>query len=158
MCLDLCLDDQSMSPQKALTRKQVAAFSAMLLIGAWVRAQEIASASFEADCDTETHSDRSDIRRERMPIIAEVMQLSKKDAAAFLPVYKDYEAAMSLIDDERVAYINTYEAEYLTMTEAWAKSMMERIFDLESRRAELKHQSYSEFNNASFPLGLRKAT
>jgi len=89
---------------------------------------------------------RADMRADRATIITEAMNFSDKDAAAFWPIYRKYEYERSTLDDRRVAVIKEYAEKYTTLTDADAKAMAERMFDCDSRLAELKKTYFKKFN------------
>src|SRR6476620_1000881 len=55
---------------------------------------------------------RSDVRAEKVAIITEVMGFSETEDAAFWPVYREYDAEMAKLGDERVALIADYAKNY----------------------------------------------
>jgi hypothetical protein len=85
---------------------------------------------------------RSDIRDQKVAIIAGMMQLSEADDARFWPVYREYEQELSRINDERVALIREYAASYETMTDQVANRLAHAVLDLEARRNALKTKYY----------------
>jgi hypothetical protein len=89
---------------------------------------------------------RADMRADRATIITEAMSFSDNDAAAFWPTYRKYEYERTLLDDRRVAVIKQYAEKYSTLTDADAKTMAERMFDCDSRLAELKKTYFKKFN------------
>ena len=63
---------------------------------------------------------RSDLRAQKVAIITEVMQFTEAEDAAFWPVYREYEAELAKINDDRMALIKDYAAGYETLTDATA--------------------------------------
>lgn len=107
----------------------------------------VAQASSQGDINSEIESLRADYRADKVKIITAVMQFTEKDSAAFWPIYKKYEAELTKLNDERVDLIKAYANKYDTMTDADAKSMSEKAFDLESRRVELRKKYFKEFSS-----------
>lgn len=89
---------------------------------------------------------RADSRAERENIISRAMNFSEKDAAAFWPIYRQYEYDRTALDDARVAVIKEYTQKNATLTDAEAKSMAERMFAYDSSLATLKKKYYRKFN------------
>ena len=87
---------------------------------------------------------RANLGADKTTIITAGMNFSDKDAAAFWPIYRNYEHERSTLDDRRVAVIKEYAEKYSTLTDADAKAMSDQMFDCDSRLAELK-KAY--FNN-----------
>ena len=99
---------------------------------------------------------RADMRADRATIITQAMDFSDKDAAAFWPIYRKYEYERSLLDDRRVAVIKEYAEKYSALSDVDAKGMAERMFDCESRLAELKKTYFKKFNKVLPALTVTK--
>ena len=89
---------------------------------------------------------RANMGADRVTLITAAMNFNDKDAAAFWPIYRSYEHERSTLDDRRVAVIKEYAGKYSTLTDADAKAMAERMFDCDSRLAELKKAYFKKFN------------
>ena len=96
----------------------------------------------------ETYVDtiRADLRADKVGVISAVMQFSERDAAAFWPIYKKYEFEVAKLNDERIQGIKRYAQEWSTMSDADAKNLAEKSFDLETRRTNLKKKYFAEFS------------
>src|SRR5829696_8781174 len=55
---------------------------------------------------------RSDVRVQKVAIITQVMGFSEGEDKLFWPIYRDYDAQMSKLGDERVALIAEYARSY----------------------------------------------
>ncbi len=99
---------------------------------------------------------RAEMRADRATIITQAMNFSDKDAAVFWPIYRKYEYERSTVDDRRVAVIKEYAAKYSTLTDADAKGMAERMFDCETRIAELRKTYFKKFNKVLPSLTVAK--
>jgi hypothetical protein len=91
---------------------------------------------------------RADMRADKVAIITDAMKFTPQESTAFWPIYKKYEFDLSKLNDGRVALIKTYADKYTTMTDADAKAMAEKSFNLESSRVDLKKQYFKEFSKA----------
>ena len=89
---------------------------------------------------------RANMGADRVTIITAAMNFSDKNAAAFWPIYRNYEHARSTLDDRRVAVIKEYAHKYSSLTDADAKAMSQQMFDCDSRLAELKKAYFKKFN------------
>jgi len=89
---------------------------------------------------------RADIRADKVTIISATMNFGDKDAAAFWPIYRQYEHERSVLDDGRVVIIKEYAEKYSNLTDADAKAMAERMFEYDSRIAALKKKYFKKFN------------
>jgi hypothetical protein len=106
----------------------------------------ICFAQSDPDIDSEIQSVRADMRADKVAIITDAMKFTPQESTAFWPIYKKYEFDLSKLNDGRVALIKTYADKYTSMTDADAKAMAEKSFDLESSRVDLKKKYFKEFN------------
>jgi len=89
---------------------------------------------------------RADLRSDKIEVITSAMQFNEKDAAAFWPIYKNYEAEQAKLNDERIQVIKNYSDKWATLTDAEAKELAEQSLDLESRRTDLRKKYFATFN------------
>ncbi|HMK30548.1 MAG TPA: hypothetical protein VK473_12750 [Terriglobales bacterium] len=129
---------------KTLTRLLIS----LLMAGVLNPAKAVAQASADAggDLNSEIESLRADLRADKLAIITEAMRFTPPESDAFWPIYKKYDLERSRLDDERVQLIKSYSDKFSGLTDADAKSMAEKSFDLESRRIDLKKKYFKEFN------------
>jgi hypothetical protein len=85
---------------------------------------------------------RSDVHAQKVAILTEVMAFTDAEDKAFWPIYREYEAEMSKLGDERVALIGEYAKTYSSMTDAIASKLAATALDLESRRQATKAKYY----------------
>ena len=85
---------------------------------------------------------RSDIRVQKVAIIAGMMQFSEADDQKFWPVYRDYERELTAINDERLTLVREYAQAYEKMTDETANRLAHAVLDLEARRHALKTKYY----------------
>jgi len=60
---------------------------------------------------------RSDVRQQKAEMMGAVMQLSAADAAKFWPIYSEYDADLTKVNDLRAANIQEYADSYSEMTD-----------------------------------------
>ena len=94
---------------------------------------------------------RSDIRLQKAAIITEVMEFTEAEDAAFWPIYREYDAEMSKLGDERVRLIADYAGSYATLTDATADKLAATALDLEARRQAAKAKCYDRLKKALSP-------
>jgi hypothetical protein len=94
---------------------------------------------------------RSDVRFERVAIITEMMQFTEEEDEKFWPVYREYETALSKVNDDRLALIKDYAAAYGNITDEVADRLARGALDLEARRHALKVQYYDRFKSVLSP-------
>ena len=94
---------------------------------------------------------RSDLRAQHVAIITEVMQFNEAEDAKFWPVYREYETDLAKINDDRMALIKDYAANYEKLTDDVADKLARRALDLEAKRGALKSTYYDKFKTALSP-------
>ena len=95
-----------------------------------------AQTSNDADINSQIESLRADLRADKVKIITAAMHFTPQESAAFWPIYRKYQAELDNLNDERVQLIKSYAEKYDSLTDADAKAMSEKAFDLESRRVQ----------------------
>jgi hypothetical protein len=91
---------------------------------------------------------RSDVRTQKVAILTSLMELSEAEDKAFWPLYRDYDADMSKLGDERVALIADYARNYEKLTDAVAGTLAAKALDLEARRHAAKARHYERIKAA----------
>ena len=94
---------------------------------------------------------RSDVRTQKVAIITEVMGFTEAEDSAFWPIYREYDAEMAKLGDERVALIAEYAKNYAQMTDEVADKLATKALDLEARRQALKGKYYDRVKKALSP-------
>jgi hypothetical protein len=95
---------------------------------------------------------RSDLRTQKVAILTEVMGFTEAEDAAFWPIYREYDAEMSKLGDERVALIAEYADNYSKMTDAVADKLATKAIELEGKRQAVKAKCYERVKAALSPL------
>ena len=85
---------------------------------------------------------RSDVRQEKAEMMGAVMALSAADAAKFWPIYSEYDAELSKVNDLRVANIKEYARTYNDMTDEKADELIHNAATYEKQRSELLAKYY----------------
>jgi hypothetical protein len=94
---------------------------------------------------------RSDLRSQRIAIITELMQFTEAEDTKFWPVYREYETELAKVNDERIALIKEYAANYEKLTDEVADRLARGALDVEGRRNGLKARYYDRFKSALSP-------
>jgi hypothetical protein len=85
---------------------------------------------------------RSDVRQQKSEIMGAVMVLSADDAAKFWPIYSEYDADLTKLNDQRVANIKDYADSYDEMTDAKADELIQKALAFQKERSELLAKTY----------------
>ena len=110
-------------------------------------AQEQATQSATADAKEKNIQEyielmRSNVRDEKSQIMGAVMQLNIDDAAKFWPIYSQYDAELTKLNNLRVENIQDYANNYSQMTDAKADELIQRSLDFQKQRGELLAKYY----------------
>jgi hypothetical protein len=91
---------------------------------------------------------RSDVRQQKSEIMGAVMLLSAQDATKFWPIYSDYDAQLTKLNDQRVENIKEYARNYDQMTDEKADELVQKSLAYQKQRAELLAQTYDKVKQA----------
>jgi hypothetical protein len=91
---------------------------------------------------------RIDVRQQKAEIMGAVMALNAQDAAKFWPIYSDYDAQLTKLNDQRVQTIKEYAQSYNDMTDQKADELVQRSEAYQKQRAELLASTYSKVKDA----------
>lgn len=76
------------------------------------------------------------------------MALSAADAAKFWPIYADYDAQLTKLNDQRVEIIKEYAQDYNDMTDTKADELMQKALSYQKQREELLVATYQKVRQA----------
>jgi len=85
---------------------------------------------------------RKDVNAEKAKLLGTVMQFDAEDAAKFWPIYRDYDAELTQLNDLRVANIQEYAKSYTTMTDGKADELIKNGMAYQKQRGELLAKYY----------------
>ena len=91
---------------------------------------------------------RTDVRQQKAEIMGAVMLLSADDATKFWPIYSDYDAELSKLNDQRLANIKEYAQAYDQMTDDKADELVQKSLAFQKQRAELLAKTYDRVKQA----------
>jgi hypothetical protein len=91
---------------------------------------------------------RSDVKKAKVQVMGDVMQFTGDQAAAFWPIYKQFEAELAAVGDNQLALIKEYAANYDNLTNAVADQLAEKLMGIEQQRMDLKRKYYARFKSA----------
>ncbi len=81
---------------------------------------------------------RSDVRTGKEAIVLKNLGLTDAQSAAFTPIYDAYSAEMKTNWDKRIQLIKDYAAQYETMNDNAASSLMKRNMDLDKDNLSIR--------------------
>jgi len=91
---------------------------------------------------------RENVRQDKAEIMGAIMALSAADAAKFWPIYSEYDAQLTKLNDQRVENIKQYARDYEQMTDEEADQLVQKSMAYQKERAELLVQTYEKVKQA----------
>ena len=76
------------------------------------------------------------------------MLLSAEDAAKFWPLYTEYDAELTKLNDQRIENIKEYARSYEQMTDDKADELIQKSLAYQQQRAELLTKTYGRIKQA----------
>jgi hypothetical protein len=87
---------------------------------------------------------RTNVRQQKAEILGAVMQLSADDAAKFWPIYSEYNAELTKVNNLRVDNIQDYAQNYTHMTDEKADQLIQKALEYRKQRSELLAKYYGQ--------------
>jgi hypothetical protein len=89
---------------------------------------------------------RTDLKKDKVSILTELMDLGPDQAARFWPVYNEYDKALTALADERIAFIRMYADNYSDLTDEMATKIAMGMMDVQARRMDLQKQYFQRLS------------
>ena len=127
-----------------------------------VPAARAQAASQAASSDSQTVSDqdiqllRQDLRSQKKQLIAANLKLTDTEATKFWPIYDQYVAELTKINNDKYAVVKEYANNYGTLTDAQALDLTKRLLAVDNSVAQLRTK-YVPIVNGVLP-GVKTAT
>lgn len=106
-------------------------------------AMKALKAAEKAYTEADLELQRADIRTQKRGIIDALTDFNSTQEKAFWAVYDNYEKELTKLNDQRLALIKDYAAQYMKLTDAQALDLTNRAFDFQEKRLALR-KSYME--------------
>jgi hypothetical protein len=94
---------------------------------------------------------RADVRAQKVAILTEVMGFTAEEDAKFWPIYREYDAEMSALGDERVALIADYAKNFESLTDEAASRLAAKAVELDGKRQAARTRGYEKVRAALSP-------
>jgi hypothetical protein len=132
------------------TRLTIAVLALTMATGLWAQNKTVQDAAESRELNDQAYIRllRMDLKAKRERIIKEAMQLNDQQAAAFWPVYREYAAEQSKLGDEKLAIVNDYAQNFLTMNDEKADQLAQKVMALDDQRIALKKKYYELMKKA----------
>jgi len=96
---------------------------------------------------------RKNVRSEKSKIMLQALNLDSDQTAKFLPIYKQYDAELTKLNDLRVANIQEYAKNYGSMTDNKADELVNQAISYYKKRLDLLANYYDKVR-AQFGSGI----
>ena len=118
--------------------------AALATAGLWAQEKKVQDTAKSKELNTEAYVEllRADVQAKRQEVIKEGMQLDEKQAAAFWPVYEEYAAQQKKLGDQKLAIIQDYAKDFMSMDDAKADELAQRVMALDDQRSALRKKYY----------------
>jgi len=97
---------------------------------------------------------RKDLRSQKKQLIAQNLQLSDSEATKFWPIYDQYVAELTKINDKKYATIQAYADHFGTLSDEKAEQLIKNWLDVDIAAAQLRAKYLPIVSKA---IGGRKA-
>ena len=135
---------------------------ALALAGLCMMSVPAARAQAASSSDSQTVSDqdiqllRQDLRSQKKQLIAANLKLTDTEATKFWPIYDQYVAELTKVNNDKYAIVKEYANNYGTLTDAQALDLTKRLLAIDSAVAQLRTK-YVPIVNGVLP-GVKTAT
>jgi len=94
---------------------------------------------------------RSDLKKGKVQILTELMDLSPDDSAKFWPVYNEYDKSLTKLADERLGLIKMYAQNYGSLTDDQVVQIANGMLDFDANRNKLKREYFQKMSQTLSP-------
>jgi hypothetical protein len=116
--------------------------AAMMLLTTGMRgqtsSQTTASPQAQGNVDQDVELLRKDLRSQKKQIIAANLQLTDAEAVKFWPIYDQYVAELTKINDAKYGAIKEYATTYDTLTDDRAIALAKNLLSVDAQVAQLR--------------------
>lgn len=94
---------------------------------------------------------RKDLKKDKVAVLTEIMDLTPEEAAKFWPIYSDYDNELTKLGDERIAFFRMYVDNYAALTNEQATTIVNGLLDVQARRTALQKKFFQRVSEALNP-------
>jgi hypothetical protein len=91
---------------------------------------------------------RTNVRQQKAQIMGSVMQLDVNEAAKFWPIYDEYDAELTKLNNLRIANVQEYARSYDQMTDAKADELIQNALGYRKQRSDLLAKYYGRVKDS----------
>ncbi|HMD43220.1 MAG TPA: hypothetical protein VKH45_09100 [Candidatus Acidoferrum sp.] len=134
-------------------RFAIATAAALILsLGIWAQEKQVQDPAESKQLNMQAYIGllRTDLQVSKRLVIKESMQLDDKQGELFWPLYNQYDVEQTKLADEKLALIEAYAHDFLTMNDQKADQLANQALLLEDKRLALRRKYY-ELMKKSLP-------
>lgn len=111
------------------------------------------SANFMYSQDVDSYIEilKSELKTNKKTIITQTMEFTDQQSSVFWPIYGEMEKELDELNNERIANIKDFAANYDNMNDDKAKELINSAFDFQSDRLALNEEYFNKFSEALSP-------
>jgi hypothetical protein len=94
---------------------------------------------------------RKDLKKDKVAIITQMMELAPDEASKFWPVYNQYDQELTKLGDERIAFIRMYAENYGTLTDQKVTQIANGLLDVDGKRNALSKKYFQKMSQVLNP-------
>ena len=76
---------------------------------------------------------RADLKTQKTAIMTENLHLTDEEGAKFWPLYREYDAKLTTLQDERISLLKDYATAYDSLGDEMASTLVTKALDLEDK-------------------------
>lgn len=94
---------------------------------------------------------RFDLRAAKAEVVADAMELTAEESAAFWPLYQEYNAALGKLNAARISLLRDFTEHYASIDDEKAAELSRRSFEFMQRRLNLLQKYARKIAKATSP-------
>jgi tRNA nucleotidyltransferase/poly(A) polymerase len=94
----------------------------------------------------------SNVQQEKAQIMGAVLQLNKEEAEKFWPIYNEYEAELTKLNQQRTENIQEYAHSYSQLTNDRANELVKAELDAMKQRTEMMNKYHERVKESLGPV------
>jgi hypothetical protein len=124
-----------------------------LVSATFMAGQQPVAANSGQDANLKAYVDllRKDLKKDKVAILTEMMELSPEDASKFWPVYGEYDKELTQLGDTRIAFIRMYAENFHALTNQKVTEIAEGLIEVDARRNALTKRYFQKMSQALNP-------
>ncbi len=94
---------------------------------------------------------RLDLRATKAEIVTNALELTPEELERFWPIYREYDAALVRLNEDRAATLRDFAAHYASIDDSQAQDLTRRSLEFQHKRLDLLKKYYGRMAKAFNP-------